>query len=676
MLLLLLGVAAPGTARAQAQPGQGLPTQELLGELKKRLLEPPECRPHCAASPRLQLVVRPRELEARLEVGAVAATAVPLPGGLSQWLPDEVTIDGRPATAMRLEEGHLWLVIPEGSHQVVLRGRLPVRDTVQLALPLKPHRVEAQVQGWRLEGLHEDGVADENLQLTRLSTDKDRDKAEGPQALQQGSLPPLVRVEREIQIGLQWQVDTRVVRETPTGSAVVIEVPLLPGESITTAEVRVQNGKALVNMGPSASEVSWHSLLQERPKLDLVAARTPGLAEVWRLSVSPMFHVEFDADAIPPVHQQDEGGTRLPEWRPWPGEKVSVQISRPEGISGRTLTIDHAVLVAKPGMHTTDATLSVKLRSSRGGQHALTLPEGATVLAVKINDKSQPTQRSGRQLIVSLNPGGQSVEVQWRQKGGIGLSYSSPQVDLGAPAVNVEVRTELGAGRWVLQCFGPPLGPAVLFWSHLFMLVLVSLGLSQIRFVPLRAQHYLLLGIGLTQVSMFGNVVVIGWLLALGWRAKSDESKSRALFNLYQLFLVCMTVAAIEVLYEVVKKGLLGHPDMQVSGNGSHGGLGAVLAWFADRTTGPMPVTVVWSAPIMVYRFAMLLWAVWLAVALLGWLRWGWAAFAKGGVWRSLPPRPAKDAVKEPEKAKDAEAGAGAPPSNTSSQKTPTEPRT
>jgi hypothetical protein len=638
-----LAVLTPRTARADEPP-----PQEMLDELKRRLLEPPECRPHCAASPRLSLVVRPRELEARLEVGAAAATAVPLPGALLQWLPDEVTLDGRPATALRLAEGHLWLVVPEGSHQIVLRGWLPLRDTVQLPLPLRPHRVEARVEGWRLEGLHEDGIADENLQLTRVpgaGAERDKDRGEGPQALQQGSLPPLVRVEREIQIGLQWQVDTRVVRETPTGSAVVIEVPLLPGESITTAEVRVQNGKALVNMSPTATEVSWHSLLSERPKLDLVAARVPNLVEVWRLSVSPMFHVEFEPSSIPAVHQQDEGGTRLPEWRPLPGEQVGVRISRPEGVAGRTLTIDQACLVARPGLRTTDSTLSIKMRSSRGGQHSFTLPEGSQVLSVKVNDKSQPTQRSGRSLVVSLNPGGQSVEVQWRQPGGVGFLYRSPEVDLGAPAVNVEVRLLIGAGRWVLQCGGPRLGPAVLFWSHLLFLVLLSLALSRIRFVPLRAQHYLLLGIGLTQVSVVSAALVVGWLLVLGWRAERPEVHSRELFNLRQLLLLAWTAAAFVVLFEAVRAGLNGHPDMQITGNGSHGGLGATLQWFTDRTDGKIPRTSVISAPMEAYRVAMLLWAVWLAVALLGWLRWGYAAFAHTGLWRPVPPKPPKAAA-------------------------------
>ena len=113
----------------------------------------------------------------------------------------------------------------------------------------------------------------------------------------------------------------------------------------------------------------------------------------------------------------------------------------------------------------------------------------------------------------------------------------------------------IGAGRWVLQCGGPRLGPAVLFWSHLLFLVLLSLALSRIRFVPLRAQHYLLLGIGLTQVSVVSAALVVGWLLVLGWRAERPEVPSRVLFNLRQLLLLAWTVASFVVLFEAVRAG-------------------------------------------------------------------------------------------------------------------------
>jgi hypothetical protein len=46
------------------------------------------------------------------------------------------------------------------------------------------------------------------------------------------------------------------------------------------------------------------------------------------------------------------------------------------------------------------------------------------------------------------------------------------------------------------------------------------------------------------------------------------------------------------------------------------------------------------SLPILVYRLAMLAWALWLAQALLGWLRWGWDRFGEGGFWRQAAKKP------------------------------------
>ena len=45
------------------------------------------------------------------------------------------------------------------------------------------------------------------------------------------------------------------------------------------------------------------------------------------------------------------------------------------------------------------------------------------------------------------------------------------------------------------------------------------------------------------------------------------------------------------------------------------------------------------SVPLLAYRLLMLLWALWLASAVLNWLRWAWACFSEGGLWPA--PRPA-----------------------------------
>jgi hypothetical protein len=70
---------------------------------------------------------------------------------------------------------------------------------------------------------------------------------------------------------------------------------------------------------------------------------------------------------------------------------------------------------------------------------------------------------------------------------------------------------------------------------------------------------------------------------------------------------------------------------MQVAGNGSTARL---LRMTFDRVAGAVPQATVISAPIIVYRLAMLAWSLWMALALLSWLKWGVARFTEGGGWR------------------------------------------
>ena len=118
----------------------------------------------------------------------------------------------------------------------MLEGPLPARRPYSCRCRSRATACRRSSKGG-LDGLHEDGLADDTLQLTRKATG---DRA---QPLQSTSLPAFVSVERELTLGLRWTVKTVVRRVTPTGTAVVLEVPLLAGESVTTQDVRVQNGR-------------------------------------------------------------------------------------------------------------------------------------------------------------------------------------------------------------------------------------------------------------------------------------------------------------------------------------------------------------------------------------------------------------------------------------------------
>lgn len=620
-LAMLLGTSWP-VDHAWAD----LPSPEVLKELKQRLTEPPECLPQCAASPRLAIEVKDNVLRLRQEIHTLEDVAVPLPGGDKHWLPQRVVVDGEIFAGVLRQGDKVWLHLPKGSHQVLMEGVLGSRESVEIPLSLHPHHVESTVEGWALEGVHDDGQPDDNLRLKRTQHVAGKADAQAAEIL-----PPFVRIERTLHLGLKWQVETHVTRLSPVGAAVVFEVPLLPGESVLSEGVRTHEGRAQVSMAPTSSEVYWVSELKESAEIALQAAAQNQWSEIWSIDASPIWHIAFAG--IPPIGHQDEGGRRLPSFRPWPGEQLKVSISRPQPIAGQTLTIDSSQLTVRPGIRDTDATLDLRLRSSQGGQHAVTLPADAELMAVRINGQEQPIRAQNGKVVLPVAPGAQTFSLAFREPHGMGLHAATPLLNIGAASVNTHITVEPTHDRWTLLLGGPRLGPAVLFWGVMLVLALVAWGLGKVPLTPIKMHEWLLLGLGLTQTPPAIALVIAGWLLALGWRGKEGTDWSKNGFNFMQLLLGLWSLAALSSLIYAIQNGLLGLPEMQIEGNGSSAYL---LHWFQDHSSATLPQAWVVSVPIWIYRFLMLAWALWLASALMRWLRWGWGCYTTGGIWRKL----------------------------------------
>jgi hypothetical protein len=630
-------ILLPGMLWALALPrgdalAEALPTPELLGELKARLLEPPDCLPDCVELARMDLSADHQTLRLVLTLDAAAPVAAPIPGGPGGWLPDTLTLDGEPLDSIRRgADGPLQVPLKGGRHQVELAGPLPDRPQVEIPLPLRPRQVRAEVNGWTLEGLDSAGRPGAQLRFLRLS---------GPDAgterpLVQEILPPLLLVERALSLGVDWRVETRVRRLSPAEPPVLVPVPLLPGESVQTPGVQVRDGQALASLGPGIKGVGWTSTLEPKERLDLGAAPDPGIAESWALDLSPRWHLGWSG--IPPVGHRAATERWLPTWRPLPGETLELRITRPEAVPGPTLTLDRVDLAVRPGRRASASELRLSLRSTQGGTHPIRLPEGAEPVRLMVDGQERPLPPAGAHLDLPLVPGSQSIVIEWREPGALATRLSPKGLDLGVPAVNLNLSLTLPEDRWVLYASGPRMGPVVLFWAVLLVLAGLALALGRVRLTPLRPLDWLLLGVGLSLAQIWVALLVAGWLLALGLRQRMTLEVPRWRYNLTQTGLVLLTVGALAGLLAAVSQGLLGRPDMQILGNGSHGGL---LNWYQDRGGPGLPEVSVISVPIWVYRALMLGWALWLALRLLAWLRWGWDGFSRPIFWQEGPPRP------------------------------------
>lgn len=588
----------------------------------------PDCLPQCATIPEMKLVINDKELLVSLEINAAESVVLPLPSEYGQWFPSTVLDNGKSAEALYRNGNTLWINLKQGQHQLVLRGVTPLLSKFTLPLPLKPKRVTVENTAWELVGLQENGLADEQLQFIRTQLKEDKSKP----AFEQGTLPAFISVERTLQLGLDWKVITRITRLSPADSAVVLTIPLLKGEAVTTAGVRVKDNAVIVNMAAQQTSMQWQSLLAKSEQIELLAPVTDQWIEVWKADVSPIWHTETNGIAMISLNVE---GRWLPEWHPWPGEKVIFTITRPEAVVGKTLTIDGSTLKVTQGQRSREVELRASLRSSQGMQHTLTLPENAVLQSVAINGQARPLRLEARKLTLPLNPGNQDIAVTWQEATAIAPKTSTSSIDLGEDSVNTNLTINLGQDRWVLFATGPKFGPIILFWGELIVIIIVSLGLGKISLTPLKNWQWFLLLLGLSQVPMESAGFVIAWLIALGWRLNYTSDKVSD-FNCIQVCIGILTFISLSVLLVAVAEGLLSAPDMHITGNYS---TPYVLNWYQDRSQAVLPVGSVISLPIMVYRLLMLAWSLWLAVSLLDWLKWGWGCFASNGLWKKPEPK-------------------------------------
>jgi hypothetical protein len=626
---LVAVILFPAAARAQGET----PSPEILQELKARLTRPAACEPRCVTTPSLLLRIDDSRLSLGFEVHAAADGAWPLPGPVGSWAPAGITVDGAPAVAVvRRANGFLHLRLPRGVHRVEATGPVPPGDSFTLQLPDPPRRARAEAPRWDVSGLRQDGPAEPSILLTR------RLAARGGTPGAEGRYAPWLEVTRALRFGVTWTVETTVRRVTPVGAPIALRVPLLAGEAPTRANLVVEKGEAAVSLGGDEQETRWESTLEQATKILLRAPEGRPWSEVWRLHCSPVW--SCTAAGLPPVSRLADG-VFAPEYRPWPGEEVTVSLAHPQGVEGQTLTIDGITLESTPGRRLERVRLAASARSSREQPLVLRVPREAEVQQVTVDGQDRPSRPEAGELRLTVPAGEHKVEVHWQQSRGMGVFFGMPRVSLSSPAVNVVLQLTIPPERWLVATRGPAWGPAVLFWPYLLLLLAVALALGRTPASPLTSGQWVLLGLGLSVLPAVWALVVAAFVFALAERGRRQPAGTWA-FDGLQVVLAAWALVSLGLLYVAIHQGLLFRPDMQVAGNDSKD---TVLRWYADRVASDTPAAGVLSLPLWLYRVAMLLWALWLAASLVRAVGPAWRAFTEGGLWRPIltrirPPKP------------------------------------
>jgi hypothetical protein len=184
-----------------------------------------------------------------------------------------------------------------------------------------------------------------------------------------------------------------------------------------------------------------------------------------------------------------------------------------------------------------------------------------------------------------LPPGEHELNVGWQERGGLSAWFRTPRVLLNRELINAELSVHLPDERWLLAAGGPSWGPAILFWGHLVLVLLLAPLLARIPRSPLKAWQWALLALGLTQVPLPVAGFVFGWFFLMAFQDLVQPQR-RWLVALRTLLLLGLTLAFLGCLFGAVYDSLLNTPDMEVAGGGSSERL---LHWYVDRSAGALP---------------------------------------------------------------------------------------
>jgi len=609
-----------------------LPDKETLRTLRERLLQAPDLYP-AADIASLSLSLHDRKISMNAEIHTSLRCAVPLPGRLPSWSPLHVLVDGKSEAVLRRDDGYLWAVLPAGVHQVHVEGLLPDVSEWVCSFELKPRRVSMDAPGWSWNGVRPDGIPEQQIFLARQQK-----TARSETGYDHQDYHTVAALDRHLELGLVWQVHNQVTRLSPENKAVSLVVPLLPGEKVLTPNALVKNGCIEVRLGARENSVGWESELGITDQLHLATKAGDTWVEHWHLVASPVWSVTLSG--LAPVFQADSADL-TPVWNPWPGESVDLSINRPEPVNGATITVRKAVHHFTPGSRQRSSSLDLDLQCSLGEDFIIGLPGNADITSLTLNNSSIPVRKDGNNLILPVQPGNQAVSIHWKTNQPLGLLASADALSLPVEAANISTVLHPPENRWVLWTHGPQRGPAVRFWGILVCSLLAAWVLGRLTLSPLRSAEWMLLALGLTQIPLAAALAVIGWFFFLTWRGRDSFQKLPGWgSNVLQIILVLLSLAVLGIFVGIVSEGLLGNPDMFILGNGS---TRDSLQWYQDRSSGLLPQAGFLSVSIWWYRFLMLLWALWLASALLRWLKWGWDQFSRSGCfrpWRSKPLPP------------------------------------
>jgi len=651
------------------------PPAYLLEQLQSQITQTPDCVPQCVFINQARVNLDNQQLIIDLQVSSLAPQGLALPSS-DAWHITSVLMDEKQANNTLVAP--FAMLIPPGQHRIRLVGQLldngEADFRLNIAQPIP--QVDVQLNGW--SSTHSSGsMARDQLVFTPELVTAKQDKSNQVNKLQ-APAPAFVHIERSINlVGQQWQVETRLTRLAPARGKFAMTIDFIPGEQplselLNSEAIQFNQTTAQVTFGSNTRQLQWRSQLKPTANLQLSASESFDRVETWQ--VKPSFDWHFTFAKLQPVNSnsadrssQKNSFTAAKTWQPWPGEAVNITASRPIATQGATQVIESGQLNVTPGDRLNTFDLTLQVLATQPGDYQFSVSDTAEIKQVRL-DGNQVFNQGSSQLKVSLMNGQHRLKISWQElkhstkdnhKANfftqLGLQefglqeLSSPKFTSSLPIANLKINLISPSKVWLMAISGPALGPAVIFWAVLIMIIVGAIGFTWLQKkwalnMPIGLIGWIVLGVGVSTVWHYAMIPIALWFFSLAvWSRFADQTIQAVQQTKLHLIFIVITLSSLWVLGFIlvsIPLSLLNSPDMLIAGNNSTSN---TMQWFQDFTyAGVQPQASLYYLPLWVYHLIMLIWSAWIAFRLVRWILWAFQNSGFQQYWHTIESNRAK----------------------------------
>ncbi|MDY0132007.1 MAG: hypothetical protein RBR53_04990 [Desulforegulaceae bacterium] len=506
-------------------------------------------------------------------------------------------------------KGKTLSFIPKGIHELKVFS-VSKKDEIELKFDMVPLKLSFNSEGVSSKGIENRGFSP----LIKIFIPKNENEKNTLKGIE-GALPFPV-VERSLFLGREWKIKTKIKRFYPQNNDKKAEVSinLIENEKILKKTGEIKNNKLEITLLPKVNSWEFESEIPVGQNIEIISEKEMTHLEEWRIDSDSLR--DFEVKGLLPVKYNYNNNTVFVLQ---PGTKGFILPEKLKPIKGRFFTIDKTELIYDLRQTKNTLKINSSIRAGKGFNHKITYDNSKIYPEELIinNIKNQIPELNG-ELILPLSPGTNEVNIIFKEKNKnqsffLPQKTNFPEINLNSESTNINQEIKYPSKSWIIGTYGPKKGPAVLFWGYFAGVILVAIFLTKLGKSFLKPHQFILLAAGLSISALLEIIIVFGFFLAIEYRKNLIPAETK-FFNLIQTGLVFLLVISAIIIYNAVSSGLLGIPEMQVTGNGSYSGN---LKWFSDKADNFIPSVFIILAPINLWRLVLFLWSIWISAFLI-----------------------------------------------------------